>query len=159
MRDTVFIEAPFVRPFISPLALDFTTSFVPSLNTQINSILEHTEPEESLTKRLISYSSSAAAIIIFAKAAEGASPILTVPLPIVTPPQLIAPPVIAAAFPSIFTADEPDAIARSCGGCLGLSCGSKGSPTLAAAAGEPSKLTVGDPAITGVGGKPSCSVP
>lgn len=36
------------------------------------------------------------------------SPILTDELPIVTPPQEILPPVIAAGFPLIITVEDPD---------------------------------------------------
>src|SRR5690606_1462306 len=87
----------------------------------------------------------------------GLSPTTTLPVPTVTPPQLMAPPVIAAGMPLISTVDEPPAIIRGCGGCLGLEWGASGSPTLAT--GLPSTSTFGDPSVTGVGGKPSWSSP
>lgn len=78
---------------------------------------------------------------------------LTEALPTTTPPQLTAPPVTAAGFPLMKTEEDPAAMALGWDGFLGLSCGSSGSPTRAA--GLPSYFTFGEPAVTGVGGKPS----
>src|SRR5690554_7885838 len=80
------------------------------------------------------------------------SPITTLPLPIVTPPHEIALPVTAAGIPLMSTVAEPAAMARGGGGCVGLECGARGSPTRGT--GLPSIRTSEEPAITGVGGNP-----
>src|SRR5690554_3718611 len=59
------------------------------------------------------------------------SPITTLPLPIVTPPHETSLPVTAAGIPLMSTVAEPAAMARGWGGCLGLECGARGSPTRA----------------------------
>ncbi len=52
---------------------------------------------------------------------------LTLLAPCYTPPQSTASPALAAGLPSIITVPEPAEIARPCGGCFGLSGGTKGS--------------------------------
>ena len=63
----------------------------------------------------------------------------------VTPPQEIAPPVVATGKPLMKTVLEPEAMVRGWGGCLGLEWGVSWS--LTRATGLPSISTLGEPLI------------